>query len=77
MSHITELLLRVIQEIIQKKIDVEVGDIKFGFRKESGTREGIFSLNVIAQKHIDVRKDLYLSALLITLKPLTESTTSS
>ena len=60
MSHITKLLLRVIQERIQKKIDVEVGETQFGFQKESCTREGIFNLNDIAQKCIDARKDLYL-----------------
>ena len=60
MSHITKLLLRVIQERIYKKIDDEVGETQFGFRKESGTREGIFSLNIIAQKYMDVKEDLYL-----------------
>ena len=60
MSHITKLLLCVIQARIQKKIDVEVGETQFGFCKESGTREGIFSLNAITQKYIDVKEDLYL-----------------
>ena len=46
MSNITKLLLR----IIRNKIDIEVGETQFGFQKESGTREGIFSLNMIAQK---------------------------
>ena len=58
MSHITKLLLRVIQERIYKKIDDEVGETQFGFRKESGTREGIFSLNIIVQKYMDVKEDL-------------------
>ena len=60
MSHITKLLLRVIQERIYKKIDDEVGETQFGFRKESGTREGIFSLNTIAQKYMEVKEDLNL-----------------
>ena len=63
MSHITKLLLRVIQERIYKKIDDEVGETQFGFHKESGTREGIFSLNIIAQKYMDVKGDLYLYAI--------------
>jgi len=36
-----------VQEIIQKKIDREVGETQFGFRKESGTREGFFCLNTM------------------------------
>ena len=41
MSHITKLLLGVIQERIYKKIDDEVRQTQFGFCKESCTREGI------------------------------------
>ena len=56
MSHVTKLLLCVIKARIQKKIDVEVGETQFGFRKESGTREGIFSLNGITKNILMSRK---------------------
>ena len=43
-----------------QKIDDAVGETQFGFRNEIGTREGIFSLNIIAQKYMDVKEYLYL-----------------
>ena len=44
MSHITKLLLKVIEQRIVKKIDNEVSRLQSGFRTGSGTREGIFNL---------------------------------
>ena len=43
-----------------QKYRSDVGETKFGFRNESCTREGIFSLNIIAQKYMNVKEDLYL-----------------
>ena len=52
MPHTLKLFLKIIQERIGKKVDREVGHSQFGFRPGSGTREGIFAFNIIAQKHI-------------------------
>ena len=59
MPHTLKLFLKIIQERIGKKIDREVGHSQFGFRPGSGTREGIFAFNIIAQKHIEVDHDLF------------------
>jgi hypothetical protein len=37
MSHITKILIQVIQERIQNKINIELEEEQFGFRKNSGT----------------------------------------
>ena len=37
----------------------EVGDEQAGFRKNSGTREGIFNLKMIVEKYIETQKDIY------------------
>ena len=49
----------MIQNRIARSIDRDVGRTQFGFRPGSGTREGIFAFNIIAQKHIEVNQDLY------------------
>ena len=36
-----------------------MGQTQFGFRPGSGTREGIFCFNILAQKHIEVNQDLF------------------
>ena len=59
MPHTLKIFLKVIQGRIGAKIDKEVGPTQFGFRPGSGTREGIFCYNIIAQKHLEVDKDLF------------------
>ena len=60
MSHITKLLLKVIEQRIVKKIDNEVSRLQSGFRTGSGTREGIFNLRTVCEQAIDLRKDVYI-----------------
>ena len=59
MPHTLKILLKIIQDRISKKIDLEVGETQFGFRPGSGTREGIFCFNILAQKYIEVDQDLF------------------
>ena len=59
MPHVLKVFLKVIQERINHKINNEVGSNQFGSRAGSGTREGLFCFNTIAQKHIEVNQDLY------------------
>jgi len=60
MSHVTKLLLKVIQQRITDKIDKEVSRLQSGFRPGTGTREGIFNLRTICERTIDVQKDVYI-----------------
>ena len=59
MPHVMKLFLKVIQSRINQKINSEVGCNQFGSRSGSGTREGLFCYNTIAQKHVEVDQDLY------------------
>ena len=59
MPHTLKIFLKIIQNRIGTKIDKEVGPTQFGFRPGSGTREGIFCYKIIAQKHLEVDKDLF------------------
>ena len=60
MTNATKILLRVILNRIKQQINVEVDYEHFGFRPGRGTHKGIFSFNIIAQKHIKVKKVMYL-----------------
>ena len=59
MCHTLKLLLTIILRRISDKINREVGDEQAGFRKNSGTREGIFNLKMIVEKYIETQKDIY------------------
>ena len=60
MSHITKILLKVIEQRIVKKIDNEVSRLQSRFRTRSGTREGIFNLRTVCEQAIDLGKDVYI-----------------
>ena len=57
MSHVTKLLLKVIEQRIVKTI---VSRLQSGFRTGSGTREGIFNLRTVCEQAIDQGKDVYI-----------------
>ena len=59
MPHIMKIFLKIILERIKGKINKEIGEEQFGFRSGSGTREGIFCMNIIAQKNIQIQNDLF------------------
>ncbi|GFS24698.1 RNA-directed DNA polymerase from mobile element jockey-like [Elysia marginata] len=59
MCHVLKLLLTVIHKRIAQKIDSEISEMQAGFRKASGTREAIFSLKILVEKHIEMQKDMY------------------
>ena len=58
MSHVTKLLLKVMQQRMANKIDKEVSRLQSGFRPGTGTREGMFNLRTICET--DVQKDVYI-----------------
>ena len=60
MSHVTKLLLKIMQQRIANKIDKEVNRLQNGFRPGTGTRDGIFNLRTICERATDVQKDVYI-----------------
>ena len=60
MSHVTKLLLKVIQRRLTDKIDQVVRRLQSGFRPGVGTREGIFNFRTICERASEVRKDVYI-----------------
>ena len=59
MSHITKILLKVIQQRISAAVNREISPNQSGFRPGVGTREGIFNLRVTCERALDARKTVY------------------
>lgn len=49
MRHTLKVFLRIIYNRIFAKVDSEISDNQVGFRRDMGTREALFSINVLAQ----------------------------
>ena len=60
MSHVTKLLLEIMQRRMANNIDKEVSTLHSGFRPGTGTREGIFNLRTICERATGVQKDVYI-----------------
>ena len=44
---------------MKRKLNDENGQEQFGFQTNKGTRDAIFCFNILAQKQMEVQKDLY------------------
>ena len=60
MSHITKLILKLIEPRMVKKIGNEINRLQSGFRGGSSTRDGIFNLRKVCEQTIDLGKDDYI-----------------
>ena len=60
MSHFTKLLLRILMWRMRKHTRVEISKTQFGFVKDKGTRNAIFTLSMLMERCIEMRQDLYI-----------------
>ena len=60
MSHVTKLLLKIIQVRITAKINKEVSELQSGLRYGMGMRGGIFNLRSIYERALEVGKEVYI-----------------
>ena len=72
MSHVTKLLLKIIQQRMANKIDKEVSRLQSGFWPGTGTREGIFIYGPYVKEQLMYKK-MCIYALSITQNLLRES----
>ena len=69
-SHISKVMLKILQARLQQYVNRELPDIQAGFRKGRGTRDQIANIRWIIEKAREFQKTS-ISALLTMLKPLT------
>ena len=60
-SHASKILTRIISRRMERKIEDNLSENQFGFRKNRGTREAILCLRVMVEKTIHVNKPLYVA----------------
>lgn len=60
MSQVLKLFTKIIHRRIYNRCEKEISPTQFGFRQGFGTREALYSLNVLLQKCRDQQKDVCL-----------------
>ena len=56
----TKVLLRIIMARMRKSLRPEISQLQFGFVPDKSTRNAIFTLSMLAERCIEMQKDLYL-----------------
>ena len=69
-SHISKVMLKILQARLQLYVNCELPDVQAGFRKGRGTRDHIGNIRWIMEKAREFQKKS-ISALLTMPKPLT------
>ena len=59
-SHTSKILLHLIKNRITPIIERHLAESQMGFRKGKGTRDAIFQLRVMAERCIQVKKNIYV-----------------
>lgn len=61
MSHILNLLLKIIHKKIYSKLKEDISNRDFGFQESDGTGEALFGINVVFQRCLDMNQDVFAS----------------
>lgn len=60
MSHILKIFLRIIYNRLYKKCEQNIKKTQFGFRNGLGTRDALFTFQVLIQRTRDMNNDVYV-----------------
>ena len=69
-SHVSKVILKILQAGLQQYVNHELADVQAGFRKCRGTRDQIDNIHRIMEKAREFQKNIYF-CLMTTPKPLT------
>ena len=69
-SHVSKVMLKILQVRLQQYVNQELPDVQAGFRKGRGTRNHIGNICWIIKKAREIQENIYFTSL-TTLKPLT------
>lgn len=61
LSHASKILLNIIKNRLKGKIEEQIDEDQFGFRKNRGTREAIIALRQILERRLDVNLTTYVT----------------
>ena len=65
MSHLTKLIIRVLLKRIRGRTADEVAEEQYGFMPDKGTRNAIFLLRILAERSIQMQKNVYICFLIM------------
>ena len=60
MSQLSKLVLKIILNRVRNKIEWEIAEEQYGFRKGKGTCNAIFIIRMIGERTIEMQKDLFM-----------------
>ena len=58
-SHVSKVMLKILQARLQQYMNCELPDVKAGFRKGRGTRDQIANICWIMEKATEFQKNIY------------------
>uniref|UniRef100_A0A8D8UAM4 Craniofacial development protein 2 n=1 Tax=Cacopsylla melanoneura TaxID=428564 RepID=A0A8D8UAM4_9HEMI len=58
--HLTKTITRIMIKRIEKKVEENIGEDQFGFRKGKGTRDAMGCVRMLAERLMDVNRDMYV-----------------
>ena len=58
-SHVSKVMLKILQPSLQQYVNQELSDVQAGFRKGRGTREKIANIHWIIEKAREFHKNIY------------------
>ncbi|KAI5728388.1 hypothetical protein M8J77_014772 [Diaphorina citri] len=58
--HLTKAITKILMKRIEGKIEDNMGDDQFGFRKGRGTRDAIACVRMLSERILDVNRELYV-----------------
>ena len=60
-SHVSKVMLKILQARLQQYVNCEVPDVQAGFRKGRGTKDQIANIQWIIEKAREFQKNIYFS----------------
>ena len=60
MSQMGKIVLKVLNERLERKVNETIDNVQFGFRKGVGTRNATFMLRTVMEKSVEKQKDLFM-----------------
>ena len=60
-SHTCKILLHIIRNRLNAKIEENLSEEQNGFRSNRGTRESVFGLRMMGERTIEMQKDVFIA----------------
>ena len=58
-SHVSKVMLKILQASLQQYVNCELPDVQAGFRKGRGTRDQIANIHWVIEKAREFQKNIY------------------